>query len=281
MNADILHSKESVLGAAGGLGVTPYLVGSDQTVRHILVISAFAFSTFVIMPYSMYLAFGNFLDVNESPLYLVLLVVSAIVLLFLWLGRTLYTNNMLRRERRRWFANYNAVLDSTYGCISPQGVIGSVVILPVRISRRDAARDDIFKLEAAYLNVHLAQGESIRQLKTEGVPKGEKALKRRREFMKIREVDTQRRIHALVVNEIARNNNGAPFRVKILSGADSGPTGLSVLVLCPDYGATLAAFVGKCLEEASIHCISPPPVTSFLGNVLQEVFASTEEIKYD
>mmetsp|Transcript_21749 Transcript_21749/g.32495 ORF Transcript_21749/g.32495 Transcript_21749/m.32495 type:complete len:278 (-) Transcript_21749:2727-3560(-) len=274
---------EPPLGLAGRSGAGTSLVSpvSPQAVRYILIFSAFVCSTFVIMPYSLYLAFENWLDLNANPMYLILLAMVVIALLFVWLGRTLYENNVIRRKRRRWFAHNNAVLDSTYGCISPQGVLGSVVIFPVQISKRDAKRDVIFKLEATFLNVHLEQGESIRQLKIEGVPKGEKALQRRLEFMKIREADTERRVRALVVNAVARNNVGAPFQVKILSGANSGPTGLSVLILCPDYGPTLAAFVGKCFEEMAVHSITPPPIYSFTSKVLQELLPPQEGTKYD
>jgi len=60
------------------------------------------------------------------------------------------------------------------------------------------------------------------------------------------------------------------FNVQVFSGAESGPTGLSVGVSAPNYGPTLAAFLGCSFERNSINVQLFPPSHS-LGIIQKRI----------
>ena len=137
--------------------------------------------------------------------------------------------------------------------------MGSMVVAPVRVRRRDAPEDRVLRLTEECLEVELAQGSARSEL--EGADRD----KEKARLLELRLLDTERRVRLLVsyhVNgqQISQSQiDNRDFQSKVFSGKSGGPTGLAVAISRPDYGPKLAWVVGKALEEQAAP-IAPPPV---------------------
>ena len=72
-------------------------------------------------------------------------------------------DNQLKAKQRVERDKYETILDGTYMCIQPQ-ILGSLVVCPVKIKRRDAPFDRIISLEEEFLMLELAQGSTRQEL---------------------------------------------------------------------------------------------------------------------
>ncbi len=226
---------------------------SRDTIRRISVFVMFALSTTVLLPVSLRLAVGPSL-----PMMPVILIAGAVFAVSLYFaGRTMYRENRERRVQRELRDKYEALMDSTYGCVQPQ-VLGSMVVCPVKVRRRDAESDAILSLDDDQLVVELAQGYKRFQLEGADVDQNKAELLRRRED------DTVKRLTRLVADAVNGSKlqgeiDNREFGVRVFSGTSGGPTGLAIAVSRPDYGSTLAAFVGIKLQGATKGHPAPPP----------------------
>ncbi|GMH95380.1 hypothetical protein TrST_g10748 [Triparma strigata] len=250
---DEAFANTALLGGAGSAGQKKRWI-SMKTIRKIMIAASFSIAVLILFPSSMKMAFGS--QVRDE----LLIALGTVIFLgvVITVALQMRKDNQLKAKQRVERDKYETILDGTYMCIQPQ-ILGSLVVCPVKIKRRDAPFDRIISLEEEFLMLELAQGSTRQELV------GADRDKEKARLLELRSQDTQRRVReliALVVNGGVSSGqiDNREFQVKVFLGVNGGPTGLAVAVSKPHYGSRLAAFVGARLEQ-QVAPLAPPPTS--------------------
>lgn len=132
---------------------TPQPRVSLKVRKRLLSITAFFVSVAILLPTSLHLAFGEKLTdaIKVTVVVIITLVVSG------YIAVQMHNDNKARRKAREERDYSTLVSDSTYRCVAPQ-IIGSMVVVPVVVVRRDAGIDRVLRLTDDAIRVELCQG---------------------------------------------------------------------------------------------------------------------------
>ncbi|GMI07413.1 hypothetical protein TrLO_g7586 [Triparma laevis f. longispina] len=243
----------ALLGGAGAAGQKKRWI-SVKFLRKVMIAASFSIAALILFPSSMKMAFGSQIR-SDLLLALGALIFFGVVTT---VAMQMRRDNFIRQKQRVERDKYETILDGTYMCIQPQ-ILGSLVVCPVKIKRRDAPFDRVISLGEDFLTLELAQGSS--RLELVGADRDKEKAK----LLSLRSQDTQRRVRELIAfivngNIASGQIDNREFQCKVFSGVNGGPTGLAVGVSKPNYGSRLAALVGSKLEQQEAP-LAPPPMS--------------------